>query len=503
MRTHAKYITVTVFFLTLGQALLAQTENPFLDRAFWRAKQTPTVESVKKLINEGHSLTDLDYRGYDALSNALLYANNLEITKLLVDNGADVNKKVLRSGRSNAFWAIRKGNLEILKYLVSKGVSLKEKDSYGYSLPLYAASSGVADIKIYQYLLNNGLQLKGAKDENGRNAILLYAGHAKNAKLFDFFVSKGVSLHETDNKGNGVFAYASRAKNNKVLKELVSRGVSYKANPKTGENAFTFATYGHGGNLTVEFFKYLEFLGLDPKATTTTGGTCLRNIAYSEKNIDIYTYFIDKGVNPNQTDDDGNTPLIRASFRNSKEIVAFLLSKSKDVNHVNNDGQTALGNAVRRNTVEVIEYLISNGADVKIKDKKNNDLGTQLVDSYRSSDMKIFREKMVVLKANGYDPKKASVQNGNSLLQVAIRNGNSALVNEIIEMQIPLNSKNEEGYTPLHVAAMTAKDDKLIKKLIDAGANKAMQTEFGESVYDLAMENETLISKKVNLEFLK
>ena len=40
-------------------------------------------------------------------------------------------------------------------------------------------------------------------------------------------------------------------------------------------------------------------------------------------------------------------------------------------------------------------------------------------------------------------------------------------------------------------------------KIVKIGANKSLKTPFGETPYDLAQENEILISKKINIEFLK
>ena len=50
---------------------------------------------------------------------------------------------------------------------------------------------------------------------------------------------------------------------------------------------------------------------------------------------------------------------------------------------------------------------------------------------------------------------------------------------------------------------MSAKDDKMIQLLVSLGADKTVKTDFGESTYDLAMENELLRKNNINIEFLK
>ena len=72
-----------------------------------------------------------------------------------------------------------------------------------------------------------------------------------------------------------------------------------------------------------------------------------------------------------------------------------------------------------------------------------------------------------------------------------------------MDFGIPVNQKNDEGLTPLHIAAMKAKDTDILKFLIAQGADKALKTEFDESVYDLAKENELLQKQNVELNFLQ
>ncbi len=68
---------------------------------------------------------------------------------------------------------------------------------------------------------------------------------------------------------------------------------------------------------------------------------------------------------------------------------------------------------------------------------------------------------------------------------------------------IPVNAINNEGMTALHQAALKAKDDQMMKYLISIGADKNAKTDFEETAYDLANENEVLQKNKVELTFLK
>ena len=53
----------------------------------------------------------------------------------------------------------------------------------------------------------------------------------------------------------------------------------------------------------------------------------------------------------------------------------------------------------------------------------------------------------------------------------------------------------------MQIAVLGAKDVKIIKYLMQMGADKNIKTDFDESIFDLASENELL--KKYNINFLK
>lgn len=94
-------------------------------------------------------------------------------------------------------------------------------------------------------------------------------------------------------------------------------------------------------------------------------------------------------------------------------------------------------------------------------------------------------------------------EEGNTLYHLAVHKGNLNLVQLLTDFNIDINAKNEEGLTPLHLAAMKAEDDEILKYLISKGADLKIKTEFEESVYDLASENEILQNNNTSLNFLK
>jgi ankyrin repeat protein len=94
-------------------------------------------------------------------------------------------------------------------------------------------------------------------------------------------------------------------------------------------------------------------------------------------------------------------------------------------------------------------------------------------------------------------------KNGNTLYHVAVAKNDLSLVKKLEAYQIDVNAKNSEGITALHKAAMVSKDDTMLKYLVSIGAKKEIQTNFQETAFDLAGENETLSKNNVTVNFLK
>lgn len=67
---------------------------------------------------------------------------------------------------------------------------------------------------------------------------------------------------------------------------------------------------------------------------------------------------------------ENNSDLHIAVNQNSKKLVKYFLSKNLDPNQQNNQGQTPLHLAMIKNNRNIIELLIDAGGDVKIKDKE-------------------------------------------------------------------------------------------------------------------------------------
>ncbi|AOW09604.1 ankyrin repeat domain-containing protein [Flavobacterium gilvum] len=490
----------------------AQQKNTLLEQSFW--KTNPDVASVQAEIAKGNNPSESNDKAFDPVVLAINNdAPNATIKYLLEQPGNSVNKPT-HDNRIYLHWAATKGNVEIIEYLIAKGSNINLEDSHS-SFPITsAASSGQKNTAIYDAFFKAGIDPK-KKYQDGANLLLLAIAYDKDLTLTNYFISKGMSLKDVDSDGNTAFNYAARTGNISLLKNLLEKGVKYN------DNALLFAAQGSRRDAnTLETYKYLvEDLKIKPTATNKEGQNVFHSLVTKAKQTEIINYFISKGADSNKADIDGNTPLmIAASNRENIEALSQLLPLTKNINAQNKKGESALTKAIQSGTVEAATLLTEKGADVKVLDKDGNNLGFYLIDSYRpqmqgmgggrpteggnSPRQDAFATKIKLLQDKGLDL-AAPQKDGSTLYHFAVAKNDLALLKKIANLNIDINAKNKNGLTALHKAAMISKDDTILKYLLSLGAKKEIKTDFDESPYALAKENETLSKNKISLEFLK
>lgn len=482
--------------ITLASVTLHAQQNVFLERSFW--KKNPDITTIKAEIQKGGNPAQLNSNAFDPVVFAITeQASNDAIKFLLSQDGNDVNK-LTHDGRTYLFWAAYKGNIELMEYLLSKGAKTDLKDDKGYSVLNFAAATGQTNTKVYDLCLKNGANIKKDVDHEGANALLLIAAYDKDFSLINYFTGKGLDLKSTDANGNTAFNYATRTGNITTLKALLKKGVKFN------DNAMIFASQGTRSSAnTLEVYQYLEELKIKPTATGKNGETVLHAIVRKDKQGEIIKYFLSKGVDVNQPDKEGTTAFMNAAAMNSDlEVINTLLPLVKDINQANKKGQTALALAVRYNSPEVVRVLLNKGGDVKAVDAAGDNVVAYLMQSYTPQKAEAFQAKLKALEQTGLNI-AAPQKNGNTLYHMAVAKNDISLIKLIESYNVDINSKNKEGMTALHKAALIAQDDMILKHLINLGAKKSAVTEFKETAYDLASENEALTKNNVSIDFLK
>lgn len=506
-----KIVFLAIAMVSMSFVNAQRSKIKILDKDFWQTK--PDITVVKAELN-GFKFADVK-NGDDPLSLAISNDASSEVIKYLANQpGIDFQRNI-REGRTYLHSAASKPNAEAVDYLLEKGADMNFLCHHDQTALTFAGFSGTVNLAVIKAFEKHGLDLKKKYTaKNDANILLLAVGSDTDFSITTYLISKGISIQSVDSKGNNAFDYAVKYGKINVLKKLVEKGVKYS------DKDLIFAAQGAFRKANkIDVFQYLvDDLKIKPTVTSESGENVLHYIVSKNNQDDIITYFINKGVDINQINKEGNTPFMNAAGGKSFEVVEMMLPRVKNINAINSKGQSALLNAVKSGSPKTVDLLLSKGANVEIKDKEGNNLAYYLVDSYRparggfggdatSTDaakpkQDDFGEKLKSLQKAGLDL-NALQKDGNTLYHLAIAKNDVDVLKKLAPLKIDLNAKNNDGLTVLHKAAMTSKDDKTLKYLISIGANKEISTTFNENAYALAKENETLTKNNVSVEFLK
>ena len=480
----------------------AQQKNILLEPSFW--KTAPDITALKAEIAKGNNPSEANANAFDVTVMAINNDAPFNTIKFLLDQPGNEINKLTHDNRIYLHWAAYKGNTELVEYLIAKKSDVNFEDSHGTTPVAFAASSGIIKPALYEAFFKAGIDPK-KKYKNGENLLLLSIPFDKNLANADYFVTKGMSYKDTDNDGSTAFDYAARTGNIVLLKMLQEKGVKHT------DNALLIAAQGNRRESnTIETFKFLvEEVKIKPTATNKSGDNVLHLLAGKPNQKEIITYFLSKGVDANKANKEGNTPLMMAAGARDTAALEQLLPLVKNNNTQNLKGESALTMAVKSGTPEATAILLNKGADVTIQDKDGNNLGFYLIQSYRTKmgnakepAQDPFEIKAKLLQDKGLNL-AAAQKDGSTLYHAAIVKNDLNLIKKLASFGIDINAKNKDSLTALHKAAMTANNDEILKYLLSIGAKKEITTEFDETAYALAKENETLTKKNITVEFLK
>lgn len=154
--------------------------------------------------------------------------------------------------------------------------------------------------------------------------------------------------------------------------------------------------------------------------------------------------FLQIGVKPDEKDQLGGTPLIKAAMSNRKQAAAMLVSAGADPNTTNAQGLTALHWAAFRGFADIVELLLAKGADPNVKG------------------------------GPGVTP----------LMQAAM-NGHAKVCGLLLAKGANANEPDNEGMTALHKAAVDGHAE-VVKVLLAGGADRSARTTAGATPLVLA-----------------
>jgi ankyrin repeat protein len=176
---------------------------------------------------------------------------------------------------------------------------------------------------------------------------------------------------------------------------------------------------------------------------------------------------------------------LAAAERGQLEHLKNCLEKGVNINATSRQGSTAITLASLHKQYDCVEYLISAGADIN---KQDQTCFNPFLLSCLNNDLRLLR---LILPAN--PDLNCLTRFGGVGITPASEKGHVEIVRELLtRTEINVNHTNFLGWTPLLEAIVLndggAKQQEIVKLLLDHGANPHMTDKYGKSPLELARE---------------
>ncbi len=210
--------------------------------------------------------------------------------------------------------------------------------------------------------------------------------------------------------------------------------------------------------------------GAEITSTNSKGDTGL-HISAMKGDKDVLQTFITHKVDINIRGSGEWTPLINAAANGQLSCAQLLLAHGADTDLRDGFGSTALMYAADENYLDIIGELLAHGADDKIKDIA---LGR---DALKWAEDNKSQDAIKILKARDEQPEEVTKK---IIAEAKKESCNWSIVKGLIILHPDINYLNKRGETALRLA-WNAKYVKLVKLLLDSGAQFDVQNTKGET----------------------
>jgi ankyrin repeat protein len=327
---------------------------------FFNACSNGDEKTVLKYIdNNEFDINRLDKNGNTAFYNsccATRLEENYEISKILIENGADVN--FIKNGSSCFHCLCFNNNVKIIKLLNESGVDMNAIDNEGVTGFNWACYNGC--VEVVNLLIDKGININTV--DNGGKSGFINACIQGHLEIVDILINIGYDTNLEDNYESNGFHYACQEGHLDIIKLLFNKGlISIDTCIRPGMNRFIL--YFNHNHLVV--FKFLIDLGFDFNIKHTSGLSILHyfigNVNFNE---DVVNLLIDNGLDINSLNIDGNSYLYLSCLHGNFKFVKLLIELKVNINELNNHGMSGFFIACFKGNIDIVLLFIENGFDI-------------------------------------------------------------------------------------------------------------------------------------------
>ena len=285
-------------------------------------------------------------------------------------------------------------------------------------------------------------------------------GHLSTVKAM---LKESCPVDVVASNGASVLHAAAKGGNAEVIKELLTcTECEIHATDNDGATALHMAAGKGKTEAALELIRH----GANRAIVAGTGGTPL-HLAAGNGHVSTVKAMIKAGCPVDVVDSNGATVLHYAVLGGNAEGISVVLSTGCDINATDSNGETPLHWAAKNGNTETALELLRHGAN---KAKVAGPAGTPLHQAAFVGQVSIVK---AMIKAGC--PVGVVDSNCNSVLHAAAQGGNAEVISVVLSTGCTvyeMNATNNDGATPLHVAARNGKTEAALE-LIRHGANKA------------------------------
>lgn len=511
----------------------------------WTALHIAASKSDQNMVDlllERHANVDLKKKEGDTAIHLAAAKNCVGVLRQLLQAGALVGSKT-GDGENALHWAAAQGATECAGLLLEKGVPVDEENSLGQT-PLLIAAENNASL-LMKLLIRYKANVNHLSKSLSWTALHV-AAHGGHYDALQELLENGARVDEQGYaKKPTALHLAAQEGHLRCCELLVHFGATVSLVDTFEQTPLWLAL--KKGQMDV-----CRFL-LPQESKFTNKDSSLLHVAFSEGHVDIASLLLTAGAPIDYVDEHGYTPLqtglaarrtdvckmLLESERISKvddttfslgfltndaEVVHLLLQKL-DVDDINNNltGQLALYAAAREGNLDLIKLLLHHGVDGSDL-LASGDALLKFQVSERTADVVEYLMGKQILDPHRYDTdgwtiihygalsdscrvldvcRKNSVdfgtltKSGKSALHIWAGSGKSSAVLEHLlnsSLRSQINGKDEEGWTPLHIAAR-AGNGVAFELLLQIGADISSKTNDGETIYHLGARNNTIFPR--------
>lgn len=326
------------------------------------AARTGKLPAARALVARGANVNAREHvKGQTALMWSIWQGHD-DVTRALIEAGADL-KLASNSGFTPMLFAVREGNMPILRLIFDKGAGdANQAGSDDYSALHIAVVRG--HVEMAKYLLDKGADPNNIKP--GFTVLHWVAGTWESGHAHDYIFNETAvnRVHEW----SVLAGIPSVAQKHDLIRTLIAKGAQVntpmqKAPPRFGHSLFKTDLLRGGtpfylASVTSDIptMKLLLEHGADPKIHAANNNSPIMMAAGlarveqetrvpEERSIECVKLLLSLGANVNETNAAGNTPLHAATMAGLEHMVAFLAENGANINAKNKAGATPLKQA--------------------------------------------------------------------------------------------------------------------------------------------------------------